>query len=142
MERNNSVLFTPAKVGDVEIKNRFVHSATFESMADQNGAVTDALVKRYRSLAKGEVGLIIPGYMYVHPLGRTKNAQMGIHDDSMVPGLKKLVEAIQEEGGKVAFQLVHVGRQTTKDGGHGPSQRLPVSLPSDSLGSECSSQVR
>jgi len=32
----------------------------------------------------------------------------------MIPGLRKLVEAVHQEGGKIAFQLAHAGRQTTK----------------------------
>ncbi len=56
-----SNLFTTKMIGNIEIKNRFVHSATYECMADNNGEVTDKLIKRYSKLAKGGVGLIIPG---------------------------------------------------------------------------------
>lgn len=109
-----SILFTPINIGDVRIKNRFIHSATYEVMALKTGEVSDKLIRRYQNLAKGEVGLIIPGYMYVHPLGRSYRYQSGIHSDDMIPGLRKLVEAVHKEGGKIAFQLVHAGRQTTK----------------------------
>jgi 2,4-dienoyl-CoA reductase-like NADH-dependent reductase (Old Yellow Enzyme family) len=109
-----SILFTPINLGDVQIKNRFIHSATYEVMALETGEVSDKLVKRYQNLAKGEVGLIIPGYMFVHPLGRSYGYQTGIHSDDMIPGLRRLVEAVHQEGGKIAFQLVHAGRQTEK----------------------------
>ena len=65
-----STLFTPTKLGFVEVQNRFIHSATYEGMALATGEVTDEILKRYRNLAKGEVGLIIPGYMYVLRHGR------------------------------------------------------------------------
>ena len=52
-----SVLFTPKKIGEMEIQNRFVHSATYECMADDNGEVTEKLLKRYRRIVKGGVGL-------------------------------------------------------------------------------------
>jgi 2,4-dienoyl-CoA reductase-like NADH-dependent reductase (Old Yellow Enzyme family) len=109
-----TVLFTPIKMGNVQVKNRFVHSATVEAMASESGETTDKLIRRYRNLAKGEVGLIITGAMYVHPLGRFHKYQTGIHNDRMIPGLQKLVEAVHQEGGKIAFQLAHGGRQTTK----------------------------
>ena len=109
-----SILFTPINVGNVQIKNRFIHSATYEVMALETGEVSDKLVKRYQNLAKGEVGLIIPGYMYVHPLGRSYKHQTGIHNDDMISGLRKLVDAVHQEGGKIAFQIAHAGRQTTK----------------------------
>ncbi len=109
-----SILFTPINIGDVQIKNRFIHSATYEVMALETGEVSDKLIKRYQNLAKGEVGLIIPGHVYVHPLGRAHRQQSGIHSDEMIPGLRNLVGAVHQEGGKIAFQLNHAGRQTTK----------------------------
>jgi 2,4-dienoyl-CoA reductase-like NADH-dependent reductase (Old Yellow Enzyme family) len=109
-----STLFKPIKLGPVEIQNRFIHSATYEGIALANGEVTDEIVKRYRNLAKGEVGLIIPGYMYIRSHGRTFLHQTGIHNDDMIPGLTRLVQSVHNEGGKIVFQLVHAGRQTTK----------------------------
>lgn len=110
-----SILFEPMQLGNVQIKNRFVCSATYESMATEIGEVTDDLVKRYRNLARGDVGLIIPGYIYIHPLGRAFKYQAGIHNNDMIPGLKKVVESVHQEGGKIAFQLGHAGRQTSKE---------------------------
>jgi 2,4-dienoyl-CoA reductase-like NADH-dependent reductase (Old Yellow Enzyme family) len=109
-----SVLFEPIQLGNVTIKNRFAHSATYEVMASTTGEVSDKLIKRYQNLAKGEVGLIIPGYMYVHPFGRSYRYQTGIHNDQMIAGLSRLVDAVHRKGGKIAFQLAHAGRQTTK----------------------------
>jgi len=107
-------VFQPASLGSLKLKNRLIHSATFECMADENGAVTDHLVKRYVNLAKGEVGLIIPGYLYVDPRGKAFAGQAGIHDDRLIPGLTHLVNAVHEAGGLIAFQLAHGGRQCPK----------------------------
>jgi len=109
-----SALFTPMKIGNVEIPNRFVNSATYEAMANETGEVSDELVKRYERLAKGDVGLCITGLMYIHASGRGYKNQTGIHHDSMIPGLTKLVQAVHQAGGKIAFQLAHCGRQTKK----------------------------
>ncbi len=114
-DKTESILFSPIKLGELELNNRFVHAGTYESMSDENGFVTDRLLKRYKTLAKGEIPFIIPGYMSVHPLGRATPHQTGIHDDKFLPGLKKLSETVQQEGGKICFQLAHSGRQTTKD---------------------------
>ena len=85
-----SNVFTPHKIGKLEIKNRFVHSATYECMAEKTGEVTDELIKRYSKLAKGDVGLIVPGFQFVHSRGRPYKNMIGIHRDGMVSGLKKL----------------------------------------------------
>ena len=55
----------PKKIGSIEIKNRFIRSATFERMATEDGYVTDKHIKLYKELAEGGVGLIITGYAYV-----------------------------------------------------------------------------
>jgi len=107
------LLFSPHKIGAVEIKNRFVHSATYEGVAKYSGEVTDLHIKRYRAIAKGGVGLIIPGYMYVHPSGKPHPHGTGIYDDSLIPGLQRLSETIHRHGSKVFFQLKHSGQQTT-----------------------------
>ena len=107
-------VFQPTNLGSLELKNRLIHSATFECMADENGMVTDRLIKRYVNLAKGEVGLIIPGYLYVHTRGKAFPGQTGIHDDRLIPGLTRLVNAVHEADGLIAFQLAHGGRQCPK----------------------------
>lgn len=109
-----SLLFSPIKIGNVELPNRFVCSATYEVMAKETGEVSDELIKRYVRLAKGGVGLSVTGLMHVNTSGRGYKNQTGIHHDSMTEGLTKLVDAVHQEGGKIAFQLAHCGRQTTK----------------------------
>jgi len=100
-----SILFTHGKIGKMETENRFVHSATYESMASDAGEVTDKLMRRYSKIAKGGAGLIIPGYMYIMPSGRAMKYQTGIHDDKMIAGLKKLVDVVHDKGSKIALPL-------------------------------------
>ena len=110
-----SILFTPAKIGNIEIRNRFVRSAVLEGMATEKGEVTEELVKLYSTLAKGEIGLIITGFLYIHPLGQAAKYQTGIYNDDMITGLQKIVKVIHQEDGKVAFQIAHAGLQTYKE---------------------------
>ena len=109
-----SIMFEPVNIGPMEVKNRFVHSATHESMAARTGSITEDILKRYQRLARGQIGLIIPGHLYVDTLGKAHFGQSGIHTDAMIPGLKNLVDAVHEEGGKIAFQLAHGGRQSPR----------------------------
>jgi 2,4-dienoyl-CoA reductase-like NADH-dependent reductase (Old Yellow Enzyme family) len=116
-----SQLFSPMKIGRLELPNRFVRSATFEGMARENGQVTDDLIKLYRNLAKGRIGLIITGHLYVNQVGKASVNKIGIHSNEMIPGLKRLVQEVHEHDGKIVFQLSHAGRQTTKKvTGHHP----------------------
>ena len=109
-----SILFSPKEIGPVEIKNRFAAASTGESMALETGEITDMLINRYRSIAKGGVGLVIPGYMYINPVGREARFQVGIYDDAKIPGLKRLTQTVHDNGSKIFFQLDHAGRQTYK----------------------------
>ena len=61
----------PKKIGNLEIKNRFVRSATYEGMATEEGYVTEKLIELYKKLAEGGVGLILTGYTYVQKSGIT-----------------------------------------------------------------------
>ena len=63
-------LFAPARIGRLNIKNRFVRSATSETMSADSGEITDAYEDFYRALARGGAGLILTGHMFVHPRGR------------------------------------------------------------------------
>ncbi|MCP4138417.1 MAG: NADH:flavin oxidoreductase, partial [bacterium] len=110
-----SILKKQKKIGTVEIKNRFVRAATYEGMADESGRVTEELVETYRRLAEGDIGLILSSFMYVHPLGKALKHQVGIYSDDMIPGLKKLAHAVHAEGGKIAFEITHSGRQAKKE---------------------------
>jgi len=109
METDMSQLFEPVKIGNLELKNRLVRSATWDRTALATGEVTDESVVIYRELGKGEIGLIITGHAFVSPLGQATPAQYGIHKDEMIPGLSRLVEAAHKGGAKIAVQITHCG---------------------------------
>jgi 2,4-dienoyl-CoA reductase-like NADH-dependent reductase (Old Yellow Enzyme family) len=102
-------LFEPITVGKLEIKNRFVRSAMWDGTADPSGAATDASEAIYRQLAEGGVGLIMTGFAFVSSLGQAMFGQYGIHNDDMIPGLKRLVRAAHGADARIATQIVHCG---------------------------------
>ena len=102
-------LFEPYRIGKLELKNRFVRSATWDGSADSSGAVTDKSVAIYSELAKGGVGLIVTGFAFVSSLGQAKPRQYSVHTDDMIPGLHRLVQVAHQEGIKIALQIVHAG---------------------------------
>jgi 2,4-dienoyl-CoA reductase-like NADH-dependent reductase (Old Yellow Enzyme family) len=104
----------PKKIGKLEIKNRFVRSATYEGLATDEGEITEKLVDFYKKLAEGGSGLIITSYAFIQQSGQANNKQIGVYKDDFIPGLKKITDIIHEhgEGCKVVLQLVHAGRQS------------------------------
>lgn len=112
MKTEQSLLFTPARIGTLELENRLVRSATAERLATEPiGRATSALADMYRSLARGGVGLIITGHAYVVPEGKAHPEMLSAHCQQMIPGLKSLADAVHAEGGRIAIQINHAGRQ-------------------------------
>ena len=106
--------FEPTCIGDLQLRNRLVRSATFEGMAAADGAPSDHLFRLYRRLARGGVGLIVTGYAYISSDGINPFAGMlGIDRDELVPRYHELVDQVHEHGAKIAMQIAHCGRQTT-----------------------------
>ena len=107
-------LFSPGKIGNVQIKNRIVRSATYERRAAKYGKVSEQLIEFYRELAQGGTGLIITGAIGVDPKATGGPDQPYLYDDSYIEGQKKLVKTIHDYSEvKVAAQFVHTGRQGT-----------------------------
>jgi len=102
-------LFSQFNIGRLELRNRFVRSATWDGTADVAGEVTEKSVAIYRKLAAGEIGLIVTGYAFVSLQGQATFGQYGIYSDELIPGLKRLTEVVHQKGGKIAVQIVHAG---------------------------------
>lgn len=110
-----SRLFTPGDIGTLVLPNRLVRSATAERMANPDGTPKPGLKALYQELARGGVGLIITGHMYVHPSGKAHPEMMGVYSDDMVPGLAELADAVHQEGGRAVVQINHGGMQCSRE---------------------------
>lgn len=111
-----SSLFTPAKIGSLEIPNRIIRSATAERMASNlDGSPRKQLKSLWVALAKGGTGLIISGHMYVHPSGKCHPEMTGLYSDDLIPSLKDCADAVHAAGGKIAVQINHGGMQCHRE---------------------------
>ncbi|MFX4260723.1 NADH:flavin oxidoreductase [Pelotomaculum propionicicum] len=106
-----SILNTPYKIKNMEIKNRFLRSATVESKADIDGFVTDDLLELYYHLAAGGSGILVTGAAAVEPAGKGFAQQMCVFDDKFITGLKKLADIVHKYGSgcRLAMQIFHQG---------------------------------
>src|SRR5512136_787721 len=106
-------VFDETHINGMTLANRLVRSAIWEGMCEEDGRPTAKLAVFYANLAKGGVGLIITGYAFIRPDGRQLPGQIGIHADDVCPEMRRLVEAVHREGGKICLQLVHTGGQSS-----------------------------
>ncbi len=101
-------LLAPIQIGPLELLNRLVMPPMATRMATADGEVTQPLIEHYRKRAPG-VGLVIVEHSYVMPSGQSSPGQLGCYKDALTPGLKRLAEAIQGEGARIALQINHGG---------------------------------
>lgn len=99
--------FAPARLGPLALRNRIIKAATFEGVMP-DGVVTDELVDYHRRVARGGAALSTVAYLAVAPEGRTASGCLWLHDE-VVPGLRRLTDAIHGEGAAAAAQIGHAG---------------------------------
>lgn len=100
-------LFTPTKLGDIELKNRVVMAPLTRNRAPDS-IPNDMMVDYYRQRAS--MGLIISEGTQVSLLGQGYAWTPGIWNDDQAKGWRKITDAVHQEGGKIVAQLWHVGR--------------------------------
>ena len=91
--------------------------------AEEDGFVTPWHVNHYTTRAVGGVGLIMVEATAVEPSGRISANDLGIWSEDHIEGLKKIVDSVHQNGGKIGIQLAHAGRKSDslKDEIYGPS---------------------
>ena len=105
-------LFSPCKIGNVEIKNRVVMVPMGVDEAEPNGKVGDRWKEYFSARAKGEVGLIITGITRVNETtGVGLPMQLSMARDKNIESLREGVKVVHENGAKLFIQLHHAGRQ-------------------------------
>ena len=105
-----SEIFTPYKLGPIELRNRTIRSAAFEGMGRNNGP-TEELFNYHRAVAKGGIGMTTVAYAAVCRSGISFDSQLWMREE-IVPELKRLTDAVHAEGAKASIQLGHCGNMT------------------------------
>ena len=103
------MLKSAINVGGIVLKNRLV----LPPMATHNspdGRITEKICEHYR--ARAAAGLIIAEHCCISQQGRASGDQISVANDSFLPGLCRLAEAVHQEGGKIFVQVSHAGSQT------------------------------
>ena len=110
MEKTDSkyeALFTPWKIGNVEIKNRIVlcpmgGTSLFGWMEHTGNHFDKEAAKFFLEKAQNNVGLIIPG---IAPIRSTFMGQWLYENEKMFAELKKFMEEIHKTGAKLFIQI-------------------------------------
>ncbi len=123
-------LFSSFTLKGLKFKNRIVMPSLASFLIEEDGRITDRTVEHYRRRAAGGPSMITMEACAVSPEGIVSPHQARIHDDSLIDGLRRIADAIKEEGAIAAIQIHHGGRQTSyKVIGRRPLAPSPLPCP-------------
>ena len=107
-----STLYSPARVGDLELANRVVMAPLTRNRASA-GQVPNELMRSYyqqRANPATGAGLIITEATQISPLGQGYLDTPGIHSADQMAGWRRITDAVHAQGARIVVQLWHVGR--------------------------------
>lgn len=109
---DKSILFTPGKIGPLTLRNRTIRAAAFEGMATGN-APSKMLYNYHKSVAAGEIGMTTLAYAAVTQSGLSFASQLWLRQE-ILPGLRRITDAIHNEGAAASIQIGHCGNMSHK----------------------------
>ncbi len=107
---HGDILFTPGRIGPVELRNRTIRSAAFEGMGKNNGP-TRMLKDYHVSVSRGGVGMTTLAYAGINRSALSFDTQIWLRPE-IVPELCDITDAIHAEGAKASIQIGHCGNMT------------------------------
>lgn len=110
---NYPMLFSPMKIGNVEIKNRIIQTSMGVDISNHDGTINNNTIAYYTERAKNGVGLIFTEYTRINESdGVSAVGQMSLASDRHIDGMTRLISSVHAQGAKIFVQLQHPGRQT------------------------------
>lgn len=112
-----SIMFEPAQIKKLKIRNKLVRSATYEGMGTHTGEPGKELAKLYNTFADGQVGLIVTSAALIErfkiplPEGAGLPYPTFIDRDDVIAAWKPIVANVRSRGAAIAMQIAHPGRQ-------------------------------
>ena len=124
-------IFSPIRIGTVEIPNRLVVPAMVMNYCNIDGTATERYIAYHEARARGGWGLIITEDYAVDPKGKGFPNIPGLWNDSQIEGHAELTRRIHDIGGIIFAQIYHAGRQTgARVIGSQPVAPSPIPCPS------------
>ena len=106
-----SIVDSPIYINKLKLENRIALPPMATHKLKEGEKINDDIIKYYsdRSL-QGATGLIETEYCYINGIGRAGRSQISVSEDEDIPYLKKLVEAVHQNGdSKIFAQINHAG---------------------------------
>lgn len=96
---NSKHVFSPFKIGNIQVKNRISTSPMLACMASHDGYVTREFIEFYKSFAKGGAGLATIGDAAIDfDYAMSHLSQLNLVDEQVCPGLYTLADQGRQGG--------------------------------------------
>jgi 7beta-hydroxy-3-oxochol-24-oyl-CoA 4-desaturase len=105
-------LFSPIRIGSMELKNRMVMAPMATDFANPDGTPSQRMLDYYEARARGGVGLIILEVTSIDEGSPYVPNTLGIWDDRFIPGLRRLTDRLHRHGARVVPQMAHPGPES------------------------------
>ncbi|HIF92542.1 MAG TPA: FAD-dependent oxidoreductase [Myxococcales bacterium] len=130
-------LFSPIRIGSLELRNRLVMSAMETSYGDKSGTPSAQTIAYFEARAKGGVGLITLGACTIDARHREVPRTLDFARDEAIAAHRELTDRIHAHGAHVQPQLVHPGPDGLAPYLSGVSNVGPSIIPSYLTGVPC-----
>jgi 2,4-dienoyl-CoA reductase-like NADH-dependent reductase (Old Yellow Enzyme family) len=105
--KKSGKVFSPGKIAGLRLRGRVIRAGCFEGLSP-GGVVTGRLIEHHRDLARGGLAMTTVGYCAVSFDGRAFDTELWMREE-ILPGLRRLTDAVHKEGAAASIQLVHCG---------------------------------
>lgn len=114
-------MFEPCTLGGIQVRNRFVRSATMEAFAKNGVYDIEYASKEYKALSEGGVGCIITGMVAVDENSAVASLMPRTYDPSFEENFGILCKIVHENGAKIVAQISHCGFRARPDNPDNPA---------------------
>lgn len=99
-------------ISKIKLNSRTVMAPMTTYSGNDDGTVSEDEIIYYKKRNKS-ADLLISACAYVTKEGKGFHGQIGADTDEMIPSLKRIADALKENGGKAVLQIYHGGRMSS-----------------------------
>ncbi len=120
-------LLAPGRIGTLELRNRILMAPMGDSLANDDGSISEAQLAYFEARARGGAALLLIGSVAVaYPDGCVDARQVAASDEAFLPGLTALADRVHHHGATVAAQLTYNGALARYDIARGHPMLVPA----------------
>lgn len=105
---NTSPYASPLPLGPVTLKNRIIKSPQSTYFWAEDQSASEEVIAHYEALAAGGAAMVVIAALQLFPCQHGRK-EGGLYDDRLIPGMKRLTDAVRRHGCVSVAQLIHDG---------------------------------